>query len=300
MAHATRAQMTKTRQNIKYKQDHFVYRLYTSAKTRIVNISKRKAIAFVLTLCVVIYTVALIITGNILQKSWSSITDYALKQSIAAGFVIDDVLITGRENIDKDWLKNSFSSVKGAPLFAVDTAKVASILARHPWVKDVTVQRLWPDKLKINITERRPVLWQIDSKNKNYLRLIDSDGNAIGLYNKSAFPTLFVVEGADANTAGLNFIPMIRAEPIIAQNTEKASYVSKRRWNLHLKNGITVMLPEKDLGLAMRKLALAEEENNLFSRPIKSIDIRNSDRIILEIKNGENEVLSLTNTGQAL
>jgi cell division protein FtsQ len=300
MAHASRAQMTKTRQKIRDKQDPMALRLYYYLKERITRISPRKAIITSLSICALFYVIAIIIAGQVPQRISQSLSDFTLEQSAKMGFVIDDVLITGRENIDKDWLKQSFSSVKGAPLFAIDAEKITNVLSRHPWVKDVSVQRLWPNRLKINITERKPALWQIDDTQKNYLKLIDMDGQPIGLYNRSAFPQLAVVDGVGANKAGLDFIPLLNAEPSIIRITEKAEYIGGRRWDIHLQGGITVKLPEKDLGLSLRKLALAHEEHDLFSRSIKTIDMRNQGRIILEVKNGQNEVLSLTDSSQAL
>ena len=58
--------------------------------------------------------------------------------------------------------------------------------------------------------------------------------------------------------------------------------VGERRWDLKLKNGMLVHLPEKDLGYAFRRLADEQLENDIFSRNISTIDLREPDRLIVQ------------------
>jgi cell division protein FtsQ len=62
-----------------------------------------------------------------------------------------------------------------------------------------------------------------------------------------------------------------------------AARVGGRRWTLYLDNGITVQLPENG---AKQALALADELNRtqqLLSRGIRSLDLRLTDRVIVEV-----------------
>ena len=56
--------------------------------------------------------------------------------------------------------------------------------------------------------------------------------------------------------------------------------VAERRWNLHLKSGIEVLLPEtRTRERALRTLIELERSNKLLSRDIVAIDLRLSDRV---------------------
>lgn len=41
-------------------------------------------------------------------------------------------------------------------LFTINTAKLEAILVRHPWISEVSVDRIWPNKLQIHVVEHVP------------------------------------------------------------------------------------------------------------------------------------------------
>jgi cell division protein FtsQ len=58
---------------------------------------------------------------------------------------------------------------------------------------------------------------------------------------------------------------------------------------LYLKNGVSVKLPEDDLGQAVRRLANAQGEAGLMDRKIQSIDLRDPLRIVVQTAPGAAE-----------
>lgn len=48
---------------------------------------------------------------------------------------------------------------EGAILVWIDTGAVAAEVQRDPWVADVRVTRVWPDRLVVEVMERTPLLW---------------------------------------------------------------------------------------------------------------------------------------------
>jgi hypothetical protein len=60
-----------------------------------------------------------------------------------------------------------------------------------------------------------------------------------------------------------------------------------------------IHMPEKDLGFALSRLAKAEENNKILSRPLLSIDLRGEDRIIIESESGQSQdVMSLSSNAK--
>jgi cell division protein FtsQ len=62
-----------------------------------------------------------------------------------------------------------------------------------------------------------------------------------------------------------------------------AARVGQRRWNLYLDNGITILLPEKNVAEALARLAALESSQHLLSKGVKSVDLRFSGRVIVGI-----------------
>jgi cell division protein FtsQ len=60
--------------------------------------------------------------------------------------------------------------------------------------------------------------------------------------------------------------------------------VGERRWNLQLKNGITVMLPEGHEQVALKRLHDLQTSQTLLDRPLVFIDMRLPDRLAVRVK----------------
>ena len=48
---------------------------------------------------------------------------------------------------------------EGALLLWVDTGVIDQAVRGDPWVSDVRVRRVWPDRVVVEVLERRPVVW---------------------------------------------------------------------------------------------------------------------------------------------
>jgi cell division protein FtsQ len=55
--------------------------------------------------------------------------------------------------------------------------------------------------------------------------------------------------------------------------------VGERRWNLQLKNHLTVMLPEGHEAAALARLTQLQTQQQLLDRPLLSVDMRLPDRL---------------------
>ncbi|TIX57312.1 MAG: cell division protein FtsQ/DivIB, partial [Mesorhizobium sp.] len=59
--------------------------------------------------------------------------------------------------------------------------------------------------------------------------------------------------------------------------------IGERRWDLKLENGITVKLPEDGEDQAIADLVRMDRENGLLTRDIAAIDMRFSDRLVVQL-----------------
>lgn len=213
---------------------------------------------------------------------WSR--DKILTASADMGFAIENILVDGRRYADAHVLLAIVNVEKGDPLFSFDPRVAQELISQVGWVESVQVERRLPSTIYIGLKERRPLaLWQSEKR----LKLLDDKGKVIVTSNLQRFADLILVIGKDSPVATPELIGNLQAEPDIYKRVEMAKYISQRRWDLQLKNGIEVKLPEEDMGLALARLARAQEKDGLLDKDIRSIDMREIDRISVRTKPGK-------------
>ncbi len=208
-------------------------------------------------------------------------------QQIASsnGFAVQDILVEGRRNADPNVLLGLLNIERGDPIFSFDLVSAQKNLEKISWIEEARVERRLPGTIYVSIRERRPfALWQ----NQGKLRLIDEKGVVITDIAKemAQFRTLPLVVGDGAPDHASALFALVNAEPMIVERLESSIYVGNRRWDMKLKNNITVRLPENDTALALRRLAEAEERDGLLDKNIDSIDLREQGRIVVRTKPG--------------
>lgn len=226
-------------------------------------------------------------TGKAIHQSFIDIT----KDS---GFVVQDILIEGRENTDIELIRTLVNIKPGEPIFALDPKGAREALEKISWVESVSVTRVLPDTIRIVIHERTPLaLWQHDGK----LALIDGEGEVLTRQDLQNFKDYLLLVGEDAPVYAQSFMELLMREPEIAKRVSSATRVGGRRWDISLENGITIKLPEEDMAVALKQLVKMQEEDKIFSKDIKSIDLRQPDRIMLRTRPGHLQEYSASQKG---
>ncbi len=204
-----------------------------------------------------------------------------LLKTAASGYRIANIYVEGRHYTDAQSLKAIINVQKGDPLFAFDVAQAQELMQRLSWVKSAEVKRQLPDTIYVKITERQPfALWQRSGR----LSVIDEEGAVLTDQRAPEFSKLIILVGEEVPAQAKQFIAMLQAEPDLMARTEAATLVSGRRWDLTLKNGIVVKLPEDDLGLALSRLAKAQSDEALLEKDIAGVDLREAGRLIIQTK----------------
>lgn len=209
------------------------------------------------------------------------------------GVVVGDVIVEGRTNIDTDTLKNAIGVTPGESLFGIDIHAVHARITAISWVKDVQVRRVLPDRLIVTITERLPMALWLDAPNGP--AVIDDEGVLLTQQNVTRFGTLLAVEGRGAAKQAGSIIALLKGQPDIAVRVKKAVRVSDRRWDLVLDNNVIIRLPEDDPGYALARASKAQLQEKVLDQDVKAVDLRQTDRIIIENKPGEKRDLLLKN-----
>jgi cell division protein FtsQ len=75
---------------------------------------------------------------------------------------------------------------------------------------------------------------------------------------------------------------LLNNQPFIRPLLETAQWVGNRRWDFYLNNGVKIILPEIDAQMALARLEKAHKENKILERPLKIIDLKDPQNIVVE------------------
>ena len=196
----------------------------------------------------------------------------------AADMRVQQILPEGIHNTPRDQLDAAIGVHAGQSMLSFSLASVRQRVEALSWVEHATVERRLPGTLVVNVVERRPyAIWQHEGK----FVLIDREGQVVTGEDVVAFGDLPLVVGAGAPQAATGLLEALAAQPALKPRVLAAIRVGERRWNLRMKNGTDVLLPEGAEPQALAKLAELQAADQLLDRPLVVVDMRLPDRLVV-------------------
>ena len=157
------------------------------------------------------------------------------------------------ERVNAEQVRAGLAPLVKGSFFTVDTVSMHAIVSKIPWVEQVSVQKVWPDTVKVVIEEHAPVAHWIDGN------LLDGDGNP------------FQVPGAD-EIQGLPWLesPAGQMELVfenwqkfddelaaIGQQIERLTLDPRGSWSARLSGGTEVRFGKGDIFKNLDRLVSA-------------------------------------------
>ena len=196
----------------------------------------------------------------------------------AAHLQVDQIVIEGRNNTPEPLLNAAIGVHRGDSMLGFSITGAQQRIQTLSWVEHVAVERRLPGTLVVRLTERRPfAIWQ----NQGRFVLIDRDGEVVTNEDVAAFGALPLVVGAGAPRAATALLDALAAQPEVRSHVTAAVRVGERRWNLRMKSGSDVLLPEGHEAAALAKLAELQAADALLDRPLAVVDMRLPDRLVV-------------------
>ena len=221
-----------------------------------------------------------IILGGYLNYEGSPWLKVPGKLSSLVGWAADDIRITGLVHQDPAMVLTTLGIRPGGSLVGFDAGNAKALLENLDWVAMATVQQSFPNQLEISVVERVPfAVWQ----RAGVYYVIDRAGSAMSNVTPGKLPALPLVTGEGAQFEVADLVNQLEATPDLSSKVRGAARVGQRRWNLYLDNGMTILLPEKDVGAALARLAALESSQQLLSKGVKSVDLRFPGRVIVAV-----------------
>lgn len=198
-----------------------------------------------------------------------------------AGFVVRQVEISGTVNQPRLSIYREILSGGSDSMMLLDLPAIRERLRALPWVIDASIARHWPDRLEIQIVERKPAaVWQ----NEGSLTLIDRKGEPLPSDELERFVDLPQIVGPTAWREAAFFLKLMASEPDLADELRAATWVGDRRWDLLMKSGETLSLPEGPAAAAaLRRFAAMNRETPLLGRGFERFDMRIPDKMVVRV-----------------
>lgn len=220
------------------------------------------------------------VRGGHMPVIMSELRDFRDAVANNVGFRITSIALAGQERLTRDEILTAAGITGRSSLLFLDAAEARTQLKANPWIAEATVLKLYPGRLHIAVTERDAfALWQRDGK----VEVIAHDGAVVEPYADPRFAKLPLVVGVGAETRAKDFLALLDSYPAIRSQLHAAVLVAERRWNVVLKNGIDIKLPETGAEQALDTLVKLDRDNKILSRDIVAIDLRLSDRVTVRL-----------------
>lgn len=178
-------------------------------------------------------------------------------------------------------LQQAVANVVRGNILNVDVTNIRQAAQTLPWVHQVTVQRVWPDTLRIKVVEQTAVARWSDQG------LLNSDGELFApdlASYPAGLPELRGPQGMGASVLAqyrsLNkLIASLNLQIVLLELNER------RAWRIHLSNGLEILLGRTDSYarllrfVQLYKAALAAQAAN-----ITRVDLRYSNGLTVRMK----------------
>jgi len=217
--------------------------------------------------------------GGHVPEIAAEVQDICDSAANAAGFQISSVAMSGQSQLSHDEILRLAGITNRSSLLFLDPAATRARLEANPWIASATVLKLYPSRLQIHITERKAfALWQKNGE----ISVISADGTVLQPFAQR-FRTLPLVVGSGAEHAAQGFLRLVAGYSDLAGQVTSSVLVAKRRWNLNLKNGVEIRLPEVNTKQALDTLEKLDRDKKLLSRDITAVDLRLADRVTVRL-----------------
>jgi cell division protein FtsQ len=232
-------------------------------------------------LLLLLIAIGLLVGGAVLHSvsAGASFNERIGHFTAGLGLRVRSVLVEGRQKTPEPLLRAAIGVAPGDPILVYSLRAARARIETINWVQKATVERRLPGTILVSLIERHPfAIWQ----NQGKFSLIDRDGQLVTDSDVASFAgQLPLVVGAGAPAAAAPLIDLLAARPALQSRVTALVRIGGRRWNLQLKNGIEVMLPEGAEAQALARLDSLQTDHALLDRPLQAIDMRLPDRLVL-------------------
>ncbi len=200
------------------------------------------------------------------------------------GFELNYIQVLGNKAVLRDDIIKKVVFKNCDNLFCVNLQQSKKEIEKNNWIKSAKLKYSLPSKLSIVIEEEKPTFLLKENKNITLLNLEGKKIQDIKIISKN-YKDLLILSGDGVENKIFSLLNIFSVGTAISENIKEATLVSSRRWSLKHSSNIIIELPEDNPSKAFYKIVELENKYGFLNESLKKIDLRISDRMIIQLKN---------------
>ena len=197
------------------------------------------------------------------------------KSKLGSKFYIKEIIVENNQILEKEKIKNELVFLYKKNLFLLDFKNIKLKLDKIDLIQSFEIKKIFPNKIKIKIFEKKPIAILQNKKNKKYYT--DND-DLIEYFVSDKFKNLPLVFGDYQNFK--NFYTNLKKIKFPMQEVEKIFLFQVQRWDLVTKNNQLLKLPVNKYDESLKNFMKIKDQVKF--KEYKIFDYRISDQLILK------------------
>ena len=205
------------------------------------------------------------------------LSTYNIQDSYKIGsqFTIKKNILENNSILDEETIKKELTFLYDANLFFLRLNKIKINLENIDFIKSFEVKKIYPNKIKIKIFEKKPIAVIQYKKEKKYFT---EDGDVIKFVNLEDFDNLPLVFGDYENFR--IFQKSLKNINFPFDQVKKFYLFESKRWDLVTTRNQTIKLPTNNYEKSLKNFINLKEQANF--EKYKTFDYRITGQLILK------------------
>jgi len=190
-------------------------------------------------------------------------------------FFLKSIKISGAEQLKEKDIMSKVSPFLRESLLKIDALKMKDAITSHPFVKEVSIKRVFPFSIVIDVREKKPSALWVNGEGEVFV--LDETGSPYRGLVKGDEKGMFIINAKDKGDVKSVFKEV---NGWIGQNIigkDALSEVSYNEGNLTIfggENGVEIILGKEDQGKRLKRAMAVFEDAKKRGLLIKCIDAR--------------------------
>ena len=190
-------------------------------------------------------------------------------------FNIEEIIVENNFILKEDEIKKDLNYLYNSDLFFLNVNNIEKILLKHSFIQSFEIKKIYPNKLKITIFEKKPIAILQHKKEKFYFA---RNSDLINYINLEEYKNLPIVMGGKKNFG--NFYNDLKKINFPISLIKQFYFFESKRWDLLTYKNQTIKLPIKNYISSLENFINISSKEN-FDK-YKIFDYRIKDQLILK------------------
>ena len=187
------------------------------------------------------------------------------------------IKIDGVVNSDEEEIREKFNIFKGKNLFFLNRRQLKETAKEFQFIKEVKIKKIYPNRIEIKISEFIPLGYLV-KKNKKLLLL--EGGGLIENYPVNNLKNLPLIVGNGSEKYFYSFYNSLKVLNFEINLIKEFNFFRINRWDILLKDGKTIKLPNQNYENAIKKFLSIYKDNSF--KDFSIFDFRIEGQLILK------------------